>query len=481
MSFFSSLFDTLRPSGLSEDSDAYTQVNITIFYGLLGILVAVYSSYKWLELGVTTLVVSAVVVGVISVIVLAMTKLNVFPRSVANLMLLGIYCHSINMVYQSGGIDSHHVMWLVANIILAYILLNWLDALIWSVVVVGFALYFLIQKFSGAEIPTLDISADALRVDVYSGYLLPLSVIWSSQLYSMSVRNRALSNARQASDAAQQSAENLESNAARMEALLKITNDNIHVLSASSKELNVLQTTVAKDAVDIAEKSDSLQQSANFFKERITEISASLQAERELVQQINAESESARKITDESNTAMDEVVASIDVIKANNQAIEEATRMINALAEQTNLLALNAAIEAARAGEAGRGFAVVADEVRTLSQRSNASADDIRELLNRSTEGVEQGVRVVQVARDKLLQVVSAVESIDVAISGMAEQINEQSEEVKEMAGSSEELTAISTEQSAAAESLNHSQKQLADQAEEIKVLVEQMEQLISG
>ena len=108
--------------------------------------------------------------------------------------------------------------------------------------------------------------------------------------------------------------------------------------------------------------------------------------------------------------AVQQSIAAIDRIQSSSSRVSEIVRVISEIANQTNLLAFNAAIEAARAGQQGVGFSVVAAEVRKLAERSSTAAQEIARLIDESTLNVQQGAEVSRSAARSFEGILTAVE-----------------------------------------------------------------------
>ena len=133
---------------------------------------------------------------------------------------------------------------------------------------------------------------------------------------------------------------------------------------------------------------------------------------------------------------VEDTARSIDHLKSKSDQIQSITQVINSVAEQTNLLALNAAIEAARAGEHGRGFAVVADEVRELATKTASATNDIATMLNEIRGETDTAVTTMEQLVDHVAQVVDKTDMVGQALHSIHEQASNsknQSEEIAEM------------------------------------------------
>ncbi len=164
--------------------------------------------------------------------------------------------------------------------------------------------------------------------------------------------------------------------------------------------------------LELSGRTESQASSLEETSASMEELSSSVEQNANNTSEVNTFASAANQIAEKTGAAVAEVVTAMKDISESSREISDIVGIIDGIAFQTNILALNAAVEAARAGEQGRGFAVVASEVRNLAQRSASAAKEIKMLIDTSSQKVNAGAAMADVAGKNMAGVIDSIKKV---------------------------------------------------------------------
>ena len=225
--------------------------------------------------------------------------------------------------------------------------------------------------------------------------------------------------------------------------------DVVAVITTASSALSKQITQSDHTAADSAELLSEAATAMNEMNATVQEVARNASDASKMSVQTRQKAEEGAKIVQEALNSIEEVQAVASVLREDMQQLSEHARSIDAvmgvlsdIADQTNLLALNAAIEAARAGEAGRGFAVVADEVRKLAEKTMASTSEVGSAINAIQESTAKSVEGVDRAVEQIASATELATRSGEALTQIVSDAEITADEVRAIATASEQQSA---------------------------------------
>ncbi len=241
--------------------------------------------------------------------------------------------------------------------------------------------------------------------------------------------------------------------------------DTTSQLSTAAEEVSVITLETTSNIKQQQGETEQIATAMNEMRAQAQDVTGNIAQTSAMASEAHAATEQGRKVVGETVGGMQQLAAQIESsaevitqVESDSDNINTVLDVIKGIAEQTNLLALNAAIEAARAGEQGRGFAVVADEVRTLAARTQESTAEINTIIEKLQAGSRNAVEAMSQSQDKANTVVKQANIAGASLDTIADAVSK----INEM---SEQIATAAEEQNAVVEDMNSNVEQISNMA----------------
>ena len=259
-----------------------------------------------------------------------------------------------------------------------------------------------------------------------------------------------------------------------LQSMLTNLNSMFSDINSSSAQVSSGSKQVADGAQALAQGSTQQAASVQQLSSSISEIAVKTKSNAEMAGQAASLADTIKSSAEKGSRQMDEMMIAVGDINEASQSISKVIKTIDDIAFQTNILALNAAVDAARAGQHGKGFAVVAEEVRNLAAKSAEAAKNTGGLIENSIDKANLGVRIAGETAESLTAIVSGINESDRLVGEIARSSEEQSLAIDQLNIGVDQVARVVQQNSATAEQSAAASQEMSGQSDFLLQLISQ-------
>jgi len=255
----------------------------------------------------------------------------------------------------------------------------------------------------------------------------------------------------------------------------------INDLNRGSEEVSAASSQVEAGSQQLAEGSTEQASAIQETSSTLEETASMVQQNNENTKQAEVMAKTTKEFAAESNLEMDKMMTAMDDLQKSSNEIAKIIKVIDEIAFQTNLLSLNAAVEAARAGDAGKGFAVVAEEVRNLAQRSAQAAKDTAVIIESNISLSEDSASIAKMVNESLSKIDDESKKVSELLGEISTATEEQSRGISEINKAIGQMEEVISANAQTAEECSAASVELSSQASSVKDIVDSLAVMVNG